>query len=263
MKYSEAEKGALRQIFEDFRSNTIRIYEHLIFSAELCLSRIQDIADEVSSVAQKTPEQQVGGAVVENWNEWNQKRANFDQEQMRTAIVLLHASLECALREVLRISICKYPDVLSKVPYFGGDGRATKLSLGVLARYKGQSIDEYIQNSVNQYLDRKTFSSVTDIASDFRELSVNLERLGEYLPCLEQVIERRHQIVHRLDLLHSSSKQKIGLLTKRDVQEWSFAVYMVVLHIVSSLLEVSYKELVGDEIDILNQYFGQGIPGIA
>lgn len=275
MEYTESEKESLRQIWNDFRSNLERTYQHFVFGTELCVARLQtlrselaiDLVEEIDSAdfsdgkqIRKTIEATISRSISRSAEEvqgWGQGRVDFEEGLMRTVTVFLHAALECALREVLRISLYKYPERLKRIPYAGGDGRATKLSLDVLASHRDESIEEYIQTSVNEYLNRRSFSSVTDVATDFQGLGIDLDAISDYLPSVERMIKRRHQIVHQFDLVDTAEGRELEPLVRADILSWTLAEYVLVLHIISTLLRASHEELGGGELDMLKEHFGE------
>ena len=85
---------------------------------------------------------------------------------LRAGVVFLHASLEEALRALVRQ---KLPDAeasaLDNVPLAGKGRRSEKLTLGDLIQYKGKTVDELIRDSVEQHCDQISFSNTTEIVS--------------------------------------------------------------------------------------------------
>jgi hypothetical protein len=69
-----------------------------------------------------------------------------------------------------------------------------------LAQFRGKSIDEIIHQSVAEHSEKSTFNSATEIISllESSGLFVN-EGLKENLDELQEMIQRRHYIVHRAD----------------------------------------------------------------
>ncbi len=117
-------------------------------------------------------------------------------------MVLLHASLEDLLRRVARDRI---PDggeeALRQIPLIGCAPRE-KFSLGELARLRGKTVEEVLMESVQHYYDSfVTFNSVADIEGVLRRSDIKQDRVKGLYPALAELIARRHEIVHRADVL--------------------------------------------------------------
>jgi hypothetical protein len=124
---------------------------------------------------------------------------------LRAAVVFLHASVEELLRG-LAISYLPLAgeDALNRIPLAGSPDtlRAEKFLLGKLARHRGKSVDDLIAQSVQEHVARRSFSDVTEIAGLFELLGFTLDdHLRKIFSDLSALIARRHQIVHRADIL--------------------------------------------------------------
>jgi len=89
-------------------------------------------------------------------------------DMLRSALVLLHASLEDVLRSV---AAWKFPAsgeaVLNDVPLvgLGEGGRPEKFHLGKLVPHRAKSVQALIDESVKAAINRMSFNNTTDIAS--------------------------------------------------------------------------------------------------
>ena len=85
-------------------------------------------------------------------------------DMFRTIVVFLHATFEDALRTMARqrIAAVKSQEVLDKIPLVGTSrsGRAEKFYLGALNAHRGKTVDQLIQESVENYLDEASFGSI-------------------------------------------------------------------------------------------------------
>jgi len=116
-------------------------------------------------------------------------------------------------------------EFLNKIPLYGlnTSGKPEKFHLGELHKFKGQSIDQVIKQSVTSYLDRTTFNNIADITNLLSTLKIEYSQFSDYYPTLEKMINRRHNIVHRGDRSESpgKGKQYANSIRLSDVEKWS------------------------------------------
>ena len=152
---------------------------------------------------------------------------------LRSAIVFLHATLEEFLRG-LALARCSYvgTEFLKKVPLVGGGGSAAKFSLGELAEHRGKSVHELIDESVRHYLDTwVNFSSTDQISAWLKDLDIRVDQVNGRFGDLQQLMERRHHIVHQADRgLHGPRPLKHS-----EVENWADAVDEFVSSTLSAL----------------------------
>jgi hypothetical protein len=125
---------------------------------------------------------------------------------LRAATVLLHASLEDLLRS---IAVFRIPEsgeeILNKVPLMRAPpiGRPEKFLLGALRPYKHKKVDELIQDSVRAYYRSfVTFNNTSEIATLLESCQIDLTGVRKFFPILDEMIQRRHEIVHHADREH-------------------------------------------------------------
>ena len=96
------------------------------------------------------------------------------------------------------------------------------------------------------YLDRSTFNSTQDIATAIKRCGLEVWTIEKLFPKLDQLIKRRHQIVHRADKSPKSGagKQHAESLSPVDVKIWLGAVRDVFRGLWGNVL-VRQKELRG------------------
>lgn len=142
-------------------------------------------------------------------------------EILRSAVVLNHACLEDFMRTLVLAFLPAAPaDALDGIPLAGGpDERAERFSLGKLAQHKGKSVDQVIAESVSKYMERSTFSGVNEIMGFLKRINLRLPDgkhknsnsipelpvTSNTLAMLDEMIRRRHHIVHRADRAKSGS----------------------------------------------------------
>jgi len=142
---------------------------------------------------------------------------------LRAAVVLLHASLEDYLRSVAAAYLpLAAPEVLNEVPLTGqGRERPEKFLLGALVPFRGQTVDQIIERSVSTHLERTTYNNCREIARLVENVGVDVARVQKFFPDLDALMQRRHQIVHRADLLDASTKEiRIQPISPEDVEKW-------------------------------------------
>lgn len=132
---------------------------------------------------------------------------------------MTHAYLEDLLRTVGGACFPNADEhTLDSVPPagIGNRGRAEKFSLGKLRQHMGKSVEEMIRESVSYHLEHRSFNSVTEIISFLEDLGMSpqekdwesdltamCQKTGATkkgtLADLDEMIRRRHNIVHRAD----------------------------------------------------------------
>lgn len=171
------------------------------------------------------------------------RRSTYQIEVLRAAVVLLHATLEDYLRNLLR---WKLPtgsvERLNKIGLAGSeDAHSTKFQLGQLLKYPTLSVREIIDRSIEQHLNMTSFNKVSDISNCLRDVGIELPaRLSDRLfPELGGMMNRRHHIVHQADRNEQigSGLHRYRSLSVHQVEKWKASVDRLVLE-TSSLLRV-------------------------
>jgi hypothetical protein len=157
-------------------------------------------------------------------------------ELLRSEIVLIHAILEDSLREILRFKLKHdIPDeLLSSIPLIGisQGGQPKKFGLEDLAKHRAKTVDLIINLSIDEYLDKSSFSSSQGIASLFQKSGIDVNTLRIYFPSIDKMTTRRHQIVHRADRMGDVSKWQIPQVDPADVFDWMITVFFFVADII-------------------------------
>ena len=127
------------------------------------------------------------------------RRSPLKTDVLRAAVVFLHASLEDLLRS---LAYWKLPHanscVLSDIPLVSANP-AKKFTLGQLADHRGQTVEDVIGVSVKSYLERSNYNNTDDIATLLGNIGVQVANVNSYFSQLDDLMSRRHQIVHRAD----------------------------------------------------------------
>jgi RiboL-PSP-HEPN len=150
------------------------------------------------------------------------------QDILRAAVVLTHAHLEEFLRTIARLLLpVADENCLNEVPLAGLGGRKEKFLLGKLVQHKGKLVDDLLKESVAEYLERSNYNSAGEIADLLHTLGFNLPEHREHLPEIQQMIERRHQIVHRGDRFEDAdSVTTLQPIDPSDVSRWLGAIHL-------------------------------------
>jgi hypothetical protein len=169
-------------------------------------------------------------------------------DMLRAVVVLNHAYLEEFLRTLGRELLSNCDEAaLNDIPLAKSDGHNQKFFLGRLSQFRGYMVDDLIDESVMEYLDKKSFSSHEDIIVFVKRLGFKLNyKMTRQLLSIGKMIKRRHQIVHRADRVIKSGKIKPELqsIGTRQVVNWALATsrFMVQLaHMHSGWRDVSVK----------------------
>ena len=147
---------------------------------------------------------------------------------LRSAVVFLHASQEDYYRSTLveMLPVAGSKDTLNKIALAESDGRAEKFALGSLIDFSDMSIDELIQRSVRQQMGRTSFNSYSDIVTWMRSIDIDLGSFNKQ-GLLENLIKRRHRIVHEVDNV-ASDRKSTSSIDIRTVTSWKDAVLQLI-----------------------------------
>lgn len=153
------------------------------------------------------------------------RRKVHSLDVLRAAVVFLHASLEDFLRSLAAINLPNASeDTLNTIPLKGlnTSGRPEKFFLGKLVSHKGKTVDEVIEESISHYLERTTYNDTQEIAALLVNIGVDVSKVNETFPALDQMMRRRHQIVHRADRVEGKArgKQYAQSLNPAVVTKW-------------------------------------------
>lgn len=179
--------------------------------------------------------------------EYRSHNANpvYKEDLLRAAVVLLHATLEDCLRFFGSVCLPYCGEgVLDSIPLVGTPElqRGQKFNLGRLVQHRGKTIDHVITESVEAHLDRISFSNTSEIASLLQSLKVDIKLVDTYFPKLDELIKRRHQIVHKADLVESPGAVLIPSLLEAKaideatVTEWRTVVSAFISNVFSQHL---------------------------
>ena len=149
---------------------------------------------------------------------------------LRATVVLTHSTLEDFLRSLLS---WKLPGAgraqIDQIPLAGtsATGRKAKFELGDLLPYRANTVDQIIHLSVKEYLDTQSFNNTTDVAKALTDCSLVVNaRITATFPNLNEMIKRRHNIVHQADrdLTPGRGHHAIKSISLKQVDIWKTAL---------------------------------------
>lgn len=148
---------------------------------------------------------------------------------LRSAAVLLHASLEDFLRNIAARRLpAAAENVVDKIPLAGIDaeGRPEKFLLGKLVVHRGKSVDDVIRESVDAYLERSNYNNVQELTRLIQGVGLDVVPCRIHFADLTQMMDRRHWIVHRADLneQHGQGQHHARGINKDTVRGWATTV---------------------------------------
>jgi hypothetical protein len=164
--------------------------------------------------------------------------SDVGEDALRASVVLLHASLEDFLRTMAHSLLPQSHEAcLNEIPLVGLGARKEKFFLGKLARHRGKLVDDVLKESVAEYLEHSNYNSTQEIATLFETLGFNVAEHASVFPALGQMIDRRHQIVHRADKIKTSGSETYVLqpIQAADVKGWAAAVAVFIVSVLPSL----------------------------
>jgi len=176
---------------------------------------------------------------------------------LRSAVVFLHATLEDALRTLAMLYLPLSSEIqLNDIPLIGtGNGnRPEKFFLGKLAEHRGKSVDNLLEESVSAYLQRSNYNNTVDVAYLLRGLGINLKEVSPYFPAIDELMKRRHEIVHRADMVFDATDalEKLNAISTLEIKSWIEAVRGLTTYMLAYIIG---KEMT-DRLPYLNEHDG-------
>ena len=166
--------------------------------------------------------------------------ATTQVDVLRSAVVLMHASLEDLLRSSCEhLLAARDRAVLDEIGLPDGDKMRQKLSLGDLAAFRGRTVDDVIQSAVTASLQRSNYNSVAEVVATLTRVGIDGKVLNPDQATLESIMKRRHLIVHRADKNPNPQRGRGVLLTqhlpKSTAETWTATIEGVGTRIVNAL----------------------------
>jgi hypothetical protein len=144
---------------------------------------------------------------------------------LRSAVVLMHATLEDFLRNIAVLCFPVDDDKkLDGVSWrLGTDKPLDRIPLGVLAKQRGRSVEEVLRLAIEADFAQKSFTDSTKIMGLLATLALSDAKLAgirQFLPSLDEMIARRHRIVHFADLEKVNEEHGERPIDAETVARW-------------------------------------------
>jgi hypothetical protein len=161
---------------------------------------------------------------------------------LRVTVVMLHSTFEDFLRNLLNWKLpSANKEKLNKIPLVTSnyDSRKTKFELGELIEHKSKSIDDLIKESVKEYLNSQSFNNTKDVTGALRDIELDVnDEIRKYFPEIEQMISRRHNIVHQADKdfrIGDTSLHRVKPINLKQIIKWQNSIDKLVIEIVRQI----------------------------
>jgi hypothetical protein len=162
------------------------------------------------------------------------RRPVHSADVLRAATVLLHASLEDAMRSIAEWKLPSAEEsILNEVPLAGSvNVRPEKFFLGKLSAHRAKTVQQLIDESVQAYLNTFTVSSIDEIAGFCTKVGVRVDEINAQFPELSEMIKRRHHIVHKADTNENAGQgnHQARSLSSATVERWVTTVRIFTLN---------------------------------
>lgn len=158
------------------------------------------------------------------------RRTTNSLDLLRATVVITHSTLEDFIRSLMAWKLPLSNDVnrFNQISLTGtGLSRKTKFELGELLQFRGRTIDSVIHQSVKEHLNLMSFNNPTDLISAITSIGINVNHdIQNLLPTLEEMIQRRHTIVHQADrnMAAGPGFQRIASISLNKVNLWKNSV---------------------------------------
>jgi hypothetical protein len=148
---------------------------------------------------------------------------------LRAAVVFLHSAVEEAIRNLFLVCLpnCNIANV-NRIPFVGHDAtvRPKEILLGQLVPYSGRFVDNVIRDSIDKYVDTLNVNSSSHLTEKLQLCEINpTPTLQSYFPSLNELMQRRHQIVHQMDRPDElDAKKPVMPIEYTQVRTWRNSV---------------------------------------
>lgn len=157
------------------------------------------------------------------------RKHTHSSDVLRASVVLLHATLEDYLRNLL---LWKLPeatqDVLKKIPLkYDIDKSKHSFDFGDLFDHKEKTVDSVLRESIAFHLNAASFNDTREISNRLTQINCIVTPLiSSTYSDLTEMIKRRHHIVHQADRNRSAGRgqQKYISLNHQSVVRWRKSV---------------------------------------
>lgn len=174
------------------------------------------------------------------------RKTVHETDILRGALVLLHAGMEDYLRSLMVWKIDTYSaETLNAFGFPNGSKRPPqKVTLGDLSAYRGKSVDELISYAVKYHLEEfQSFNDRGEVKKALKQCGVSSQAIEAHnFDKLSEMIERRHNIVHKGDRNNVMSGQ--GNHSTKSLRKQTVKAYVEAVHLLERLVSVELTGVV-------------------
>ncbi|MGA2441429.1 MAG: HEPN domain-containing protein [Tepidisphaeraceae bacterium] len=171
------------------------------------------------------------------------KESNYANDILRSAVVLLHATLEDVLRGLLKWKKMRSNHKqLTDIQFYLDEKESKHITLSQLAAvedkdFEDMTIRAFIKDTIKRHYDRESFSNRRQINYALEALGLTPSAYAVPLNNIEPMTTRRHLIVHQSDRCEpvEGKHGKLTEIAKEDVEKWRQAVRTFLDDILSAL----------------------------
>lgn len=130
------------------------------------------------------------------------RRSVKSTDTLRASVVFMHSALEEVVRNLY---LWKLPladsQALDSIPLKGlsPTHRPDKFLLGRLAKFRGEFVENVIRDSIDEYVNHMNINSTKEFCECLDKVGVQHAQFADHFRDLEEMMNRRHQIVHQMD----------------------------------------------------------------
>jgi len=160
------------------------------------------------------------------------------EDILRVTVVFIHATVEEFFRRLaVTYSIDAGEEALRNIPFKYKEKNLDQLKLSDLIELKDKNVINILDDSVRSYYDFSSFNNTNQYTSLLKRLGLPVEQFSEYYSGIEELCERRHIIVHRLDKsgCPDALEKKVNELTFKHVSQWLITVLKFLFEVLSEV----------------------------
>jgi hypothetical protein len=183
-------------------------------------------------------------SLYENTKKGAGRNSAHKSDLLRSVVIFNHASLEDFLRNIWVWKLPSMPgDKLSIIPLKGTPGkeRRTKFDFSEIIRFRQQSLEDILTDSIKEYANTISFNRIEDIMNALREINISISAAEkQQFGVLSEMIKRRHHIVHQADreLTKGKGYHQVKSISLTEVQKWKKTVELFVALIYNKIISL-------------------------
>jgi hypothetical protein len=171
------------------------------------------------------------------------KDSSYASDILRSAVVLLHATLEDVIRGLLKWKKMRSNSkALSDITFYLDEKETKSITLAQLAAvddddFEDMTVRTLIKETIRRHYDRETFNNRRQLNHALESLGIVPKKYAAELNVIEPMTKRRHLIVHQGDR-GEPADGKHGRLTDidaKDVKAWLVATQGFLSGLIDSL----------------------------